>query len=62
MKYGVFSQNVWVFPDTDPVEGQKTASLCLLKGQTGGLQVVISGLEEGASIDFSLRGADDLAG
>ena len=61
MKYGVFSQNVWVFPDTDPAEGKKTASLCLLKGQTGGLQVVIGGLEAGASINFSVRGADDLA-
>lgn len=60
MEYGVFSQNVWVFPDTIPDEGKKTASLSLLKEQTGGVQVLINGLKKGERIDFSACGVDGL--
>jgi len=60
MKYGIFSQNMWLFPDSQTEEGSLSTTLTLLKGQTGGIQVLVSGLTEGADISFSstLSGMD----
>ncbi len=56
MIYGVFSQNEWVFPDTNAADGKKSVSLSLLKNQTGAFQVVLSNIPVGEDISYSTSG------
>lgn len=58
MKYGIFSQNTWLFPDSDVSDGKNGASLSLLKKQTGAFQVILSGMKAGEPIRFSVDGLD----
>ncbi len=58
MNYGIFSQNTWIFPDSCVDEGKKSASLTLLKKQTGAFQVIVSDIAVGEPIIFSYAGLD----
>ena len=61
MIYALFSQNRWLFPDTSAEEGKKTFSLTLLKGQTGGVQILTEGLPVGMPVIWSARGAEGIS-
>ncbi|MBP3300884.1 MAG: DUF4091 domain-containing protein [Clostridia bacterium] len=61
MNASLFSQNRWLFPDTALEEGAPSASLTLLKGQTGGVQILVTGLPVGQPVAWSLRGAEGLS-
>ncbi len=56
MNYGIFSQNMWLFPDTNVADGKKSASLTLLKKQTGAVQIVIDDLPVGQPISVTTEG------
>lgn len=58
MNYGIFSQNEWLFPDSNAAEGKKTADLSLLKKQTGAFQVIFSDIPVGHPISFAAVGFD----
>ena len=60
MNYGIFSQNEWLFPDSNAADGRKSASLTLLKKQTGGFQVIITDIPVGEPLDFSADGFDGI--
>lgn len=60
MNYGIFSQNVWLFPDSNVLEGKKNASLALLKKQTGAFQVIVSDITVGLPISVSIDCFDDV--
>ena len=60
MNYGIFSQNVWLFPDSNVLEGKKNASLALLKKQTGAFQVIVSDITVGLPISVSIDGFDEV--
>ncbi|MBO5041298.1 MAG: DUF4091 domain-containing protein [Clostridia bacterium] len=61
MNYGIFSQNMWLFPDTNANDGKKNASLTLLKKQTGAIQIVINDIPVGQPISVTTEGLDDIA-
>ncbi len=56
MRYGIFSRNQWLFPDSDVLGGKKEIALSLLKGQTGAFQVIVDGLDVGAEILWQSEG------
>ena len=58
MNYEIFSMNEWLFPDSVVSDGRKTASLKLLKEQTGAIQILVDGLTVGASVDVKTVGLD----
>jgi len=60
MKYGIFDQNQWLFPDVLRTDGKQEAQITLLKGQTGAFQVQISGLTVGAPICWTAEGLDGI--
>ena len=60
MKYRIFDQNQWLFPDVPRTDGKQEAQITLLKGQTGAFQVQISGLTVGAPICWTAEGLDGL--
>ncbi len=61
MNYGIFSQNMWLFPDTDVADGKKNAKLTLLKKQTGAVQIVIADLPVGQPISVNTEGLEGVA-
>ena len=58
MKLSLFSQNQWLFPDTKEEEGSASFSLSLLKGQTGGVQILCEDLPVGTSVFWTVEGAE----
>ena len=58
MNFGIFSMNEWLFPDSSAADGKKTASLKLLKEQTGAIQIFVDGLTVGAPVDVKAVGFD----
>ena len=58
MNYEIFSMNEWVFPDSVVSDGRKTASLKLLKEQTGAIQILVDGLTVGAEVELKAEGLD----
>ncbi len=58
MNYGIFSQNEWLFPDSNAADGKKTVSLTLLKKQTGAFQVILTDIPVGQPVEFSADGFD----
>jgi hypothetical protein len=61
MNYGIFSQNMWLFPDTNANDGKKNASLTLLKKQTGAIQIVINDIPVGQPISVTTEGLDGVS-
>ncbi len=61
MNYGIFSQNEWLFPDSNAADGKKTASLTLLKKQTGAFQIILTDIPQRQSVEFSAEGFDGVA-
>lgn len=58
MQYGIFSQNQWLFPDSSAEGGSDRGALTLLRGQTGGLQMMVEGLTVGAPLSATVTGLD----
>lgn len=61
MQYGIFSQNQWLFPDSSAEGGSDRGALTLLRGQTGGLQMMVEGLTVGAPLSATVTGLDGVA-
>ncbi len=60
MQYEVVSQNRWLFPDSLIVSQVHRAEMTLLRGQTGGFQVLVQGLEPGLPITWRVEGLSDI--
>jgi hypothetical protein len=60
MKYGVYSQSVWLFPDMQADSSRQDVSLTLLRGQSGGFQLLCEGLCPGVPVAWRTEGLDDM--
>ena len=60
MNYGVFGQNSWLFPDSQTLEGKSEGKVSLLKGKTGGFQILVDGLTVGDDISYRAEGFDGI--
>lgn len=58
MNYGIFSQNEWLFPDSNAADGKKSTKLSLLRNQTGAFQVIVTDIVPNQPIKVTCKGLD----
>lgn len=56
MRYGVYSQSSWLFPDTQADMRDSEVSMALLLGQSGGFQLLVQDLCPGTTVSCRTEG------
>jgi len=56
MRYGVYSQSSWLFPDTQADIRDSVVSMALLLGQSGGFQLLVQDLCPGTTVSCRTEG------